>query len=222
MFCPQCKAEYRQGFTRCADCDVELVSELTPEALAKEETATPGDPNEDPFCSFWEGEDPRIHSEICQVLDEQNIPHKTLRRRDHLFNFSAKSEFQMGVPYSFFERAEAAVKEAYDSEAEPEEPREASDEQPSPLELPESTRTGSDVPSRDGASRHQYLEDANIQVWSSEHLSPGNIISMSLKENLIPHRFDRRQGNNAIFVFPDDESRSREIVREVVEGVPPE
>jgi len=25
MFCPQCKAEYRQGFTRCADCDVELV-----------------------------------------------------------------------------------------------------------------------------------------------------------------------------------------------------
>src|SRR5437016_1766626 len=25
MFCPQCGAEYRQGFTRCADCDVELV-----------------------------------------------------------------------------------------------------------------------------------------------------------------------------------------------------
>src|SRR5207253_9810493 len=25
MFCPQCKAEYRQGFRRCADCDVELV-----------------------------------------------------------------------------------------------------------------------------------------------------------------------------------------------------
>jgi len=22
---PQCKAEYRQGFTRCSDCDVELV-----------------------------------------------------------------------------------------------------------------------------------------------------------------------------------------------------
>jgi len=25
MYCPQCKAEYRQGFTRCSDCDVELV-----------------------------------------------------------------------------------------------------------------------------------------------------------------------------------------------------
>jgi hypothetical protein len=28
MFCPQCKAEYRAGFARCSDCDVELVKEL--------------------------------------------------------------------------------------------------------------------------------------------------------------------------------------------------
>src|SRR5262245_29857016 len=28
MFCPQCKAEYRVGFTRCSDCDVELVDHL--------------------------------------------------------------------------------------------------------------------------------------------------------------------------------------------------
>src|SRR5712691_3163834 len=26
MFCPQCKAEYRVGFIRCSDCDVELVA----------------------------------------------------------------------------------------------------------------------------------------------------------------------------------------------------
>jgi hypothetical protein len=28
MFCPLCKAEYRQGFTYCADCDVDLVEAL--------------------------------------------------------------------------------------------------------------------------------------------------------------------------------------------------
>jgi Putative prokaryotic signal transducing protein len=28
MFCPQCKAEYRVGFIRCSDCDVELVEHL--------------------------------------------------------------------------------------------------------------------------------------------------------------------------------------------------
>ena len=28
MFCPDCKAEYRRGFTECADCRVPLVYEL--------------------------------------------------------------------------------------------------------------------------------------------------------------------------------------------------
>jgi len=28
MFCPECRAEHRPGFTRCADCDVDLVQEL--------------------------------------------------------------------------------------------------------------------------------------------------------------------------------------------------
>ncbi len=31
MFCPVCKAEYREGFTRCADCDVDLVEALEAE-----------------------------------------------------------------------------------------------------------------------------------------------------------------------------------------------
>jgi hypothetical protein len=28
MFCPRCKAEYRAGFRKCTDCDIELVEEL--------------------------------------------------------------------------------------------------------------------------------------------------------------------------------------------------
>jgi len=31
MFCPKCKAEYREGYLRCADCDIDLVPELPPE-----------------------------------------------------------------------------------------------------------------------------------------------------------------------------------------------
>ena len=30
MFCPKCRAEYREGFTECADCKVLLVPELPP------------------------------------------------------------------------------------------------------------------------------------------------------------------------------------------------
>ena len=37
MFCPKCKAEYRVGFIRCSDCDVELVDYLPVETpLPKE------------------------------------------------------------------------------------------------------------------------------------------------------------------------------------------
>lgn len=35
MFCPQCLGEYREGFTTCASCQVELVASLPREALAK-------------------------------------------------------------------------------------------------------------------------------------------------------------------------------------------
>ena len=37
MFCPQCKAEYRVGFIRCSDCDVELVDHLPVEMPAEAE-----------------------------------------------------------------------------------------------------------------------------------------------------------------------------------------
>ena len=32
MYCPKCKAEYREGFTECADCQVLLVNELPTES----------------------------------------------------------------------------------------------------------------------------------------------------------------------------------------------
>ena len=38
MICPECKAEYREGYTKCADCEVELVDTIT---LENEESSKP-------------------------------------------------------------------------------------------------------------------------------------------------------------------------------------
>jgi hypothetical protein len=38
MFCPECRAEYRPSFTRCADCDVDLVQALPMELSGTEKT----------------------------------------------------------------------------------------------------------------------------------------------------------------------------------------
>lgn len=37
MFCPKCGAEYREGYTRCADCETDLVEKLPEEDVADNE-----------------------------------------------------------------------------------------------------------------------------------------------------------------------------------------
>lgn len=41
MFCPNCGTEYRPGFKRCADCDVDLVDQLPERRDAEAEKTGP-------------------------------------------------------------------------------------------------------------------------------------------------------------------------------------
>ena len=119
MFCPECKAEYRQGFTQCADCDVELVTELPGTAIVARKSDDADRSNdveenpEDPFCQFWKGEDARVLGELCDVLAEVGIPFRKFEWQDHLFNRTRFPEFRLAIPFSMFERAEQVVAEAY-------------------------------------------------------------------------------------------------------------
>jgi hypothetical protein len=215
MFCPQCKAEYRSGFARCADCDVELVYELPAMALAVVEPVQPGHPEDDPFCSFWKGDDPRVHAELCELFEEQSIPYKTIRRQDHLFNWNTKSAFEIGVPFSQFDKAEAVVKEAYGGDDEP-----VSEEVARTMELPEVVEPRESRPDWD--PRDWYPEDATLEIWAGGQTEMGELLAASLGENQIHSRVVESRGAFRLFVLPADETRAREIVREVVEGVPPE
>jgi len=254
MFCPVCKAEYRPGFTRCADCDVELVWELPAAAMLRHADAEPGDDEEDPFCSFWKGDDPRILAELCELLDKEKIPHKTVRREDHLFHMSNFSAFQIGIPFSMFERAEAIIKEAYGSDEavepashllpmdsdhipgtrftagtsgpgvrSPQEQSHGADGPPNADfsgEKLEDVNAESEEINRD--SENQDLEDAQIEVWSGSEPEPAEFIGASLQVNQIPFRQAVHGGKYFLYVLAEDEARAREIVREVVDGVPPE
>jgi hypothetical protein len=215
MFCPQCKAEYRQGFTRCADCEVLLVCELPAAAIVPLDTVDPGDPQEDPFCSFWSGDDARVHAELCGLLGEQGIPQKTIRRQDHLFNWNTRSAFEIGVPFSQFDKAEAIVKDAYGGESEA-----VSEDVPAPRALPEAVEPCASRAAWEPA--RWYPEDATVEIWSGEQPEMGELLAASLSENEIHSRMADSEGMRRLFVLPDDKTRAREIVREVVEGVLPE
>jgi hypothetical protein len=215
MFCPVCKAEYRQGFTRCADCDVDLVYELPAAAIVPVGPVDPGDPEEDPFCSFWKGDDPRVHAELCELMGEQGIPCRTIRRQDHLFNWNTRSAFEIGVPFSQFDKAEAVVKDAYGGENEP-----VSEEVAVPLELPEFVELRGSRVAWD--PEHWYPEDATVEIWAGDQPEMEALLAASLGENQIHSHVVEAGGVHRLLVLPADETRAREIVREVVEGVPPE
>lgn len=188
--------------------------------------------SEDPFCSFWKGDDPRIHADVCSVLDEAGIPHKTVRRRDHLFNLSNYAEFQIGVPFSLFERAETAVKDAFDLDAS--DPDAA--QNLSASLLPEPSRGIRRLPERltppmsenvpgppsEGEAYDWHPGDATTEIWSGDDSWLGNMIAASLRENQMYCRRDAAEGRYTVFVLPAEEDRAREIVREIVEGTPPE
>ncbi|HKM67682.1 MAG TPA: hypothetical protein VJX70_10990 [Candidatus Acidoferrum sp.] len=231
MVCPQCNAEYRPGFTRCADCGVDLVREPPHYALASRPAADPGDPAEDPYCSFWKGEDARVHAELCEVLEEAGVPYKTVFRRDHLFNFNNFPGYEVGVPFSLFEKAEKAVQEAYGAEdAEEREtlnvPRQLQSSRETIRKLPPAITSAEEEnipgPPATGEEDGWYPEDATVSVWSTEGGEPSDFLVAALHENGINCRLEQQGTHAKLYVLPQDAARAREIVREVVEGQPPE
>jgi hypothetical protein len=184
--------------------------------------AQPGDPNEDPFCSFWKGTDARVCAELCTVLDEAGIPHKTIHRQDHLFNFANHSPYELGVPASLYEKAELAIKEAFGTDQE-------TGEDTLPL-LPAPDREPADFAKglRDAMADAndwlgpRYPEDATVEVWSGEdaHRDTKDMIEMSLHESDMLCRSEEENGRIKVMVLPEDQTRAKEIVREIVEGKP--
>jgi hypothetical protein len=77
MFCPKCKTEYRDGFTRCIDCEIDLVESL-PQAAVEDKkenkTKIDGSDNEDitfvPLLSTYNLGDIAL---LRSILDGQGI-----------------------------------------------------------------------------------------------------------------------------------------------------
>jgi hypothetical protein len=71
MYCPQCKAEYRQGFTRCSDCDVDLVdnyAEAVRHPLAKKVAV-----GDEYGARLWHGTDPHFYVGLLWSLWNKNV-----------------------------------------------------------------------------------------------------------------------------------------------------
>lgn len=66
MYCPSCHAEYAPGFTRCSDCDVELVEALPAAEPARRETT-------DDLVTVFSSHDPGLAAIAQSLLESADI-----------------------------------------------------------------------------------------------------------------------------------------------------
>ncbi len=74
MFCPTCKAEYKEGITRCAECGTELVPELK-ETESEEQVSGGIDEATSELEAVFETDDSPLINEIASLLESKKIPY---------------------------------------------------------------------------------------------------------------------------------------------------
>ncbi len=233
MFCPNCKLEYRAGFTRCADCGVDLVAAL-PKAAAAQEVGV------------HDLRSPVILRRGITVSDAAII-RDALNAAGLRFNTrQASAEIVAdGTPsYEFWVNAEdrpnassmmdAALEAAGISDhAEPSESADATDANaaPSDQELSASDDEGDDGADSDSVDELAVEDDElgnldddelTAEAWSGSTGDLAGMLKMCLREVGIASRAARNGSKERLLVAEADLARSREIIREVIEAAPPE
>jgi hypothetical protein len=213
MFCPKCRVEYRPGFTRCSDCEADLVGVLPEEALSSDEALT----------LLWECGNQAECVCVCEDLRSANI-------RYHVDEIPYEKTARMGVEWHYrilipandLDRAKELLSIDAPQNTIPSSDADEEEVVDPTVELPDAgVPLTAETKRRDTYLDPWYPEDATVEVWSQDgdDLSLG--IELSLDANRIHCRCDSDEpGAKKIYVRPEDESFAREIVREIIEGTP--
>jgi len=209
MFCPLCQAEYREGFTECADCGVALVESLpTAEEHAADDQASL------PAVTLWHGHDPVLFSRITHELMEAEIPFHSMMEMDHkhmpMFPVGmqyGKRGFKVFVHRSDLEQAQSLL--------------------PTPVEevaAEYSTQVDEGEPPIQSMPQDFDENEATAVIWQgSDGLLAQAIFDCLAANGIGSARLSATGGSEVLLVVPRDISQAEPLVRQVVEGeVPPE
>ena len=208
MFCPNCKAEYRDGVRRCSDCNVDLGA------------GVPEEGSKQAFEVLWRGQDPILHDHLCEQLDTADIeyadPPLEVFLRQHAdspnFSFNPRLGLVVSVRTRDLARARAILETLLDRESvDGSLPRAGGrsdttirvDESPLPLQWNPLTAT--------------------VEVWTGHNHNRVHFLAKSLQEVGLPSRtLDGGQTILRLLVRPENEATARELIRQVLEAATPD
>jgi hypothetical protein len=211
MICPSCKCEYIRGVTECADCGVALVDALEPPEANSADNVR--------IVAFWRGNDPAECERVQEALEHANIPF-TVPDSKSPFSF-LPTEPTLEVWISEVDR-ERAKKILLDLEGRID-PEELTPDEIESLALPESDQLDREQTSDlQNLSENWYEDEPVIEVWTGDSEVFADSLIACLREVGIASHKKSEAGQWRLVVRPEQESRAKEVVREVVEASPPE
>src|SRR5580658_8002243 len=220
MFCPECTAEYRPGFTRCSDCDVALVERLEQSEVHSNNPQLSGTPE-----LLWTGTDPRTRDEIIEALESSKILYH--ERNDKVGALRNWPEQVYAIFTGAYDHraASAALEQANRRrETASEETDDELDNSESPAhDAPETDDQDdlSDVPP-DYVPDDFDPEDATVEVWCGQDATMRENLITFLSNIGIGSATSDSLGQLRIRVTPASQKRAQEMIRQVIEASEPQ
>jgi hypothetical protein len=212
MICPNCKCEYIRGVAQCADCGVPLVDALEPQQSGFAENAR--------IVALWRANDPAEYERVKEALTSAGIPFTAPDAKSSFSFMPTEPSMEVWVSEVDQQRARKIL-DALDDRAHPDE---MSPEDTESLALPESEDAEEDAEPEPPPklSEHWYEDDLIAEVWNGDSDEFARTLIACLREvGIASHKFSEA-GRSRLVVSQQQESRAKEVVREVVDATPPE
>jgi hypothetical protein len=203
MFCPVCESEYREGFTKCSDCGVDLVKQLADDSEAKE--------------PLWAGQDASVRSAICEKLDAAKILHEDDSVESQFMPAFRQSIYRIQIRKKDHEAALNAIREIDVDRL---------NIRPSPGVVLD---RNSDWLRTNAPQRDLWGRPLNSDASPSESADDSEIAADASASGDADESAEEVPDDQLEDFSPDDatverasEIRAKEIVREIIEQTPPE
>lgn len=216
MFCPECKTEYREGFTECADCGVSLIDGASADPAAQID-AIPAMP----MVGVWRGQDHDKAFRVSAALERAGLATE--------LQLVAANTWEVRVFARAAEPAGDVILEALshqDSSYATAAPREPAQVRICPLCAEEY-----DPPLRFCRTCMIQLAESGdggqgVEVWSGDHPGDAYLVKAAMTTSGIPYylggeqqrlhlfepRFPLGGKRYALWVLPQDEGEARTVV----------